>query len=135
MQLTNYDTLSTIDNEGALRSHIRNLAKINVSYLGGEILMVRISTVEFQLGLERHIVGQTAKQTLLDRVTWRINVVVEKLQHVVVASVGNWEVLSENFVKTLLLAILWRCIQLKEVVEGLELDVEEVRIGKRSLRR
>jgi hypothetical protein len=87
-----------------------------------------------QLGLERHIVGQTAEQALLNRIAGRINVVVEKLQHVVVTGVGNREILGENFVKTLLLAILRGRIQLQEVVEGLELDVEEVRIGKRSLR-
>jgi hypothetical protein len=134
MQLTNYNALGTVDDEGALRCHVRNLAKENVGNLGREILMVRISTVEFQLGLERHIVGQTAEQALLDRIAGRINVVVEKRQHVVVACVGNGEILGENFVKTLLLAILWRRIELQEVVEGLELDVEEVRIGKRSLR-
>ena len=134
MQLTNDNTLGTVDDEGALRCHVRNLAKENVSYLGREILMIRISTVEFQLGLERHIVGQTAEQALLNRIAGRINVVVEKLQHVVVTGVGNREILGENFVKTLLLAILRRRIQLQEVVEGLELDVEEVRIGKRSLR-
>ena len=134
MQLTNDNTLGSVDDEGALWGHVRNLAKENVSYLGREILMIRISTVEFQLGLERHIVGQTAEQALLNRIAGRINVVIEKLQHVVVTGVGNREILGENFVKTLLLAILRRRIQLKEVVEGLELDVEEIRIGKRSLR-
>jgi hypothetical protein len=96
--------------------------------------MIRIGTVEFQLGLECHVEGQTTKQTLLDGITGRINVVVEKLQHIVVTSVGNGEILGENLEKALLLAILGRCVELQEVLERLELDVEEIGIGQRSLR-
>jgi len=134
MELAHHDALGAVDDECALGRHVGDHTQVNIGYLGGEILMIGIGAIELELGLERHTVGQTAEQALLDGIARGIDEVVEKLQHIVVAGVGNGEVLGEDLVKSLLLAILGGGVDLQEVVERLELDVEEVRIGKRSLR-
>ena len=66
MQLRNDDTLGAVDDERTLFGHIRDRAKIYILERGLEILMIGIGAVELQLGLERHTVGQTAVQALVD---------------------------------------------------------------------
>ena len=90
--------------------------------------MVRVRAVELELCLERHIVSKTTLKTLFYRVARSIEIVVKELKHKVVASISDWEILCKNLVKTILLALLRRRVELEKVSERLQLNVQEVRI-------
>ena len=104
VQLTHYDTLGAIDDEGAVGRHVRDGTEEHVLNDGVEILVVRVGAVELQLSLQRHSVGQTTLQTLFDTVTRRVDVIVEELENEIVARVRDGEVLGENFVQAVVLA-------------------------------
>ena len=55
--------------------------------------MIGIGAIQFQLGLQRYAIGQTMLQTLLDGVTGRVNVIVQKFQDEIVPGIGYGEVL------------------------------------------
>ena len=57
-----------------------------------------------------------------------IDLVVKECQRKTVAGVVNGEILIEHFEKSLLAALLRRRIHLHEVVEGLQLNVQKVRV-------
>ena len=127
MQLGNDHTLGTVDNERAVGGHVRDSTEEHVLDKRAEVLVVGVGAVELQLGLQRHAVGQSALQTLVNGVTGRIDVVVEKLQHEIVACIRNREVLGEHLVESVILALFNRRIQLQEITERLQLHVKEIR--------
>jgi hypothetical protein len=90
--------------------------------------MLCICTVELELRLERHTVGQTTLQTLLDRVAWLVDEVINKLQNEVVSGVCNWEILVEHLEQALILAILGCGVKLEKISERLKLNLQQVRI-------
>ena len=57
-----------------------------------------------------------------------IDLVVKERQRETVAGVVNGEILIEHFEKSLLAALLRRRIHLHKVVEGLQLNVQKVRV-------
>ena len=97
--------------------------------------MVGIRAVKLQLRLQRHAVGQSPLQTFIYRVARRINVVIQELQHEIVACVGYWEILSKHLVETLVLAVLRRRVKLQKITEGFQLHFEKIRKRKRILHR
>ena len=97
--------------------------------------MIGVGAVEFEFSLERHGVCQTAFETFLDGVAWRVDVIVEELEHEVIASVGYREVFGKDLVKTFIVAFFRGSVELEEVVERLELHFKEVRVRKRVLYR
>ena len=95
--------------------------------------MIRICTEQLHFCLQRHTVCQSALQTLLNGVTWRINEVIQELECEVITRVCYREVFIEHLIQTILLAFLrWR-VQLEEVTERLQLHVKEIRIWHRIL--
>jgi hypothetical protein len=93
--------------------------------------MIRVSAVELELGLEWHTIGQPMDETLLNAVTWRINIVIQEFQHEIVAGVSDGEILCKDLIETIVLSQLGRCVQLKEILEGLQLHVKKVGIRHR----
>ena len=81
--------------------------------------MIRISTIQFQLSLQRHTICQTALQTLVDGVAGRVDIVIQELKNEVITRVGDREVLGEHLIQTVILAFLRRSVQLQEVFERL----------------
>jgi hypothetical protein len=90
--------------------------------------MLCVCTVEFELRLKRHTVGQTTLQALLNGVSWLVNVVIDKLQNEIVSGVGDWEILAKHLVQALVLAILGCGVKLEEISERLKLNLQQVRI-------
>ena len=135
VELRHYDTLGTVDNERAFLGHVRNLTEIDILENRGEILVVGVRTVKFQLRLQRHRIGKAVLQTLLDGVTRRIDVIVKELQNEVVAGIGYREVLGEHLIETLVVTFFRGSVKLKEVLERLQLHLEEIRVRKRILYR
>ncbi len=79
VQLRNDNTFSTIDYESSLRSHIRDRTQINILDNCIEIFVVRVCTIKLQLSFQWYTVGQTAFNTIFDRILRRVDVVVQKL--------------------------------------------------------
>ena len=127
MQLGNDNTLSAVDDEGAVGGHVRNRAKEHILNERTEILMVGIRAIELQLSLQRHAVGQSALQAFVDGIAGRIDVVVKELQYEIVSCVCNWEVLGEHLVESVVLTLLSGRIQLQEITERFQLHVKEIR--------
>ena len=135
VELRNDDALGTVDHEGALLGHIRNRAEIYILDRGVKILMVGIGAIEFQLRLERDTIGETSLETFGNGISRWVDIVVEKLQYEIVASVGNGEIFRKHFVEALVFPEFGWSVQLQEVFERLQLDLEEVRKRKLILYR
>jgi hypothetical protein len=117
VQLRYDNTLCTIDDESASLRHIRDCAEIDILHYDAKVLVLVIGTIELQLRFEWHTIGKATLQTLLDSVARRIDVVVEKLEYEVVSCVGDWEILLEYTIETLVLAVLCCGIHLEEIPE------------------
>jgi len=107
----------TVDDERTPFGHIGNRTEIDVLNDDTEIFVLRIGAIELQLGLQGHAVRQTALQALLDRVTGRIDVVVDKLENEIVSGIRNWEILLKHLVEALVLTILGRGVHLEKISE------------------
>ena len=110
-------TFCTIEDESTTLGHVWDSTKIDILYYYAEILVLVVSTVELQFSLQWDTICQTALQALLDRVTWWVDIVVDKLQNEIVSGVGDGEILLEHFVEALVLTILGRSVHLEEVTE------------------
>ena len=104
VQLRHHHTFGTVDDERAVVRHVGDRAQEHILHHGIEVLVVRVGTIELEFGLEGHTVGQSAFETFLDRIARFIDIVVDKFQHKVVASVSDGEVLGKNFVQAVVLA-------------------------------
>jgi hypothetical protein len=128
VKLRYYNALGTIENEGTTLGHVGDKTKINILNNLVEILMLGVSTVKLKLGLKRYTICQTALQTLLDRVAWLIDIVIDELQNKVVSGICDWEILVEHLVQALVLTILGCGVKLEEITERLKLNLQQVRI-------
>ena len=117
MELGHYHALSTVDHECAVVGHVRNRTEKHVLNHCLEIHVVWVAARKLQLRFQWHTVGQTAFQTLFNGVAWGVDVVVKEVETEVVAGVGYWEILCEHLVQSVVLTLLWRRVQLKEVSE------------------
>ena len=97
--------------------------------------MVRVSAVELEFGFQGHRIGQTAVETLVDGVAGRIDIIIEELEYEVVTGVGDREILRKHLVESLVVPLFGRGVELKEILERLKLDLEEIRVRKRILYR
>jgi hypothetical protein len=109
--------------------HVGDLAQVDVLHDGLEILVLWVGAVELQLGLQRHAVGQTALDALVDAVSGRIDEVIQELQHELVAGVRDGEILTEHLEKAFALAMFGEGLDLEEVLKTLQLDIEKVGIS------
>ena len=79
--------------------------------------MVGVCTVQFKFRLQGHTVGQPALKTLFNRVTRWVDIIIEKFENEVVASVGNREVFCKNFEKAFVVSFFGRGVELKKISE------------------
>ena len=93
VQLRHHNALGTVDNKRAILRHIRNGAQEYILYERTEVLVVRVSTIQFHLGLQRYTIGQSALETLVNGVAWRIDKVIQELKNEIITCVGDREVL------------------------------------------
>ncbi len=119
VELRNDDTFRAVDDERTLFSHIGYLTQVHALYGSVEILMLRVGAVQLQFRLQRHAVRKTTLETFLYAVTRRIYVIVQEFQHEIVSGVSNGEIFGKYLVKTLVLAMLRRSVQLEKITEGL----------------
>ena len=117
VQLRYDDALGTVEDERTTLGHVGYRAEIDVLHHHTEILVLVVGTVQLQLGLQGHAVRKAALETLLDRVTGRINIVIDELQNEVVPGVGDWKILLKHFVKAFVLAVLGRRVHLEKIAE------------------
>ena len=135
VELRHDNTFRAVDHERTLLGHVRNQTEINVLDHRSEIFVVRVGAVEFKFGFEGHTIGHASFETFIDRIAGRIDIIVEKFQHEVIAGVGNREVLGKYFKKALIVAFFRGSVELEEVAERLELHFQKVGIRKRILNR
>ena len=128
VELGHDDTLRAVDHERAGGRHVRDVPEIDVLDAGIKVLEHRVSTGKAELGLERDVVRQAALTALLDGILRGIDEIIDELQFVVVPRILNREDFLEYLVKAFVLAVLRRSLQLEEVLEGLELHFQQVRI-------
>ena len=133
MKLRNHNSFSTIDYKGTFGSHVWNSTEVHILHNGFEIFVLRIGAIKFQFCLKRHAVCQPTVKTLFNRVSWWVNKVIQEFKHEVVSCIRNRKVFSENLEKTLVLTVFRRCFQLKEILERLNLNIQEVWILNRQL--
>ncbi len=117
VQLRHDDALRTVDDERTPFGHVRNRPEIHVLHDNAEILVLVVRTIKFQLGLQRDAVCQPAFQTLLDRVTRRVDIIIDELQNEIVPGVRDGKILLEHLVQPLVLTILGRSVHLEKIPE------------------
>ena len=129
VQLRNDDAFGTVNDERTPFGHIGNRPEIDILNHDVEILVFGIGAGKFEFGFQRHAVGQTAFQTLLDGIARRVDIVVDELKNEIVPSVGNREILLKNLVQPLILTILGCRVHLEKVPERFELYLQQIRVG------
>ncbi len=117
MQLGYDDTLRTVDDERTAFGHVGNRPEVDVLHHDAEILMLVVRAIEFQLGFQRNTIRKSALEALLDRITRRVDVVVDELQNEVVPGVRDGEVLLKHLVEAFVLAVLGRGVHLEKIPE------------------
>ena len=96
--------------------------------------MFGVCAIEFQLGLQGHAVAQTSVQTFLNRITRRIDKVVDELKHEIVSCVGYWKYLLEYFEQPFVTPVLSSRVELEEVLERLQLHLQKIGVVQMNLR-
>ena len=97
--------------------------------------MIGVGAIEFEAGLEGYAIGQAAFETLLDSISRGVDIIVEKLEHKVIARISNREVFSKNFIESFIITFFGRSVELKKVSERLQLHLKKVGVRKRILYR
>ena len=135
VQLGDDDAFGSVDHERARRGHVRDGSQVHVLHDGLEVLVIRIGAVQFQAGLQRYAVGQSAFDALLDGVARRIDEIVNKLQYKLVSRVCYGEVLAESLVESFVFSFVRFGFELEEIPERFDLDVQKIGIVDRILHR
>ena len=79
--------------------------------------------------------GQTAFKTFVDSITRGIDVIVKELKHKVVAGVSDGEVFGKHLEESLVFSFFRGSVELKEVLERLQLHLQKVGIRERIFNR
>ena len=90
--------------------------------------MLGIGAGKAEFCLQRNIVCKSSLKTLLNRILRRINEVVDKFELVIVPRVFDGENLLEYLVQTFVFPAVRSGLQLEEILEGLQLNLQKVRI-------
>src|SRR5690606_2003827 len=136
VELADDDALGPVDDERPLLRHHGEVAEVDVLLDGllGLVLVLVLLAREAELRLERDGEREPLRDALLDGVLRRVEAVVEVLEGVALPRVGDGEVLPEDGFEALLrVPLLGGLVGLDEVLEGAELDLEEVRVVEDGL--
>src|SRR6476660_3507292 len=88
--------------------------------------MLLIITAQTKLGLQGHRIRKTAFHTLFNRVTWRIDEIIQKLKHENVTGVRNRKVLLKYTEQSFNVSLVRSSFQLKEFLKGLNLNSQKI---------
>ena len=135
VQLRHYHALGSVDDEGTLRGHIRNHAQIDMLLKGLEVLVLRVFTAQFHLGLQWHTISQATFDTLLNGLTRRIDIIIQEFKFEIVSRIRDGKILFEDFVQAFVQTVVGIGFNLEEVFERLDLNVEKIRVIKFAYRR
>ena len=105
VQLRNNHTFSTINYEGAFRSHIRNRSQIHILNHCVKIFVIGVGTIKLQFSFQRYTICQATFQTIINCIVRRINIVVKELEHEVIACISYREVFRKNFIQAIILSL------------------------------
>ena len=119
MKLRYNHALGAVDDKRTVGSHVRNRTEEHILHHGVEIFMVGVGTIKLELGLEGHTISEATFEALLNGVTRFVDIVIEELQHKVVASIRNREVLGKDFVQAVVLAQFAGSVKLEKILERL----------------
>ena len=100
-----------------------------------KVFVIGVGTIEFEFSFQRHAISQATLKTFVNSVARWVDIIVEKFQYKVIASVGNREILRENLIETFVISFFRRSIKLQEVVERFQLHLQKVGVRKRILYR
>ena len=100
-----------------------------------EILVFRIFTAQFHLGFQWHAVSKATLDALLNRITGRIDIIIQEFEFEIVSRVCDGEILLEDFVEAFIQTVVGIGFDLEEIFERLNLDIEKIRVIKFSYRR
>ena len=126
VELGHDNTFGSVDDKRTARRHVGNHTQIDFLDDILEVFVFAVGAEQFQLRLERDTVCQPSVQTLFYAVTRRIDKIIKKFEHEIIACVSNWEILCKNLVKTLIHTIFRIGFQLEEILERFELDIQEI---------
>ena len=88
--------------------------------------MLRVTAGKAEFCLQRDVVRETSLKTLFNRITRRLDEIVDKLKLVVVPRILDWEYFLKNLIQTFILSVLRGCVKLEEVLERLQLHFKKV---------
>src|SRR5579863_430436 len=127
MQLRYNHALSAIDHKGSARCHVRNISEEYILHDGLKIHVLLIVTTEPQFCFQRYGICQTAFHTFLNRVTGRIDKVIQEFEHENVPRVSNREIFLEYLEQAFDISLVRSSFQLEKLLKRLDLYFEKIR--------
>ena len=113
VELGNDDALRSVDDEGAGRRHVRDVAQIHVLDPRVEVFVLGIGAGKAEFRLQGDVVGKAPLKAFLDRILGRIDEVIDKAEFVVVPRVLDRENFLEYLEQTLVAAAFGRGLELE----------------------
>ena len=110
VQLRNYNTFCSVNNESTFRSHIRDSSQINILNYRIEVFMIGVGTIKLKLSFQGNTISQSTLQAFIDRIVRRVDIVIKELEHEVVTSICDREILGKHFVQAIVLSFFRRGI-------------------------
>ena len=106
VQLRHNHAFRTVDNKRAAGGHIRNGTKIDILNNRVKIFVFWVGAIELEFSFQRNAVSQAPVETLLNGISRRIDIIIDKLENEVITSISYWKVFVKNLEQTLLFAFL-----------------------------
>src|SRR5690349_3142220 len=100
MQLRHHYSFCSVDHKRTTRSHVRNISKEYILNNSLEVHMLFIITAQTKFGLKRNSIGQSSLHTLFDRITRRIDKIIQELQHENVPGISYRKIFFEHTEQT-----------------------------------
>lgn len=106
VELRHNHTLRAVDHKRAFRCHVRDRAQIHILNNRVEIFVIGIGAIKLEFCFQGHAVGESAFQTLFNRVARGVDIVIEKFENEIIARVGNRKVLGKHLIEALVVSFL-----------------------------
>ena len=127
MQLADDNAFRSVDDKCSAVGHVRQVAEVH-HFLDriGKIFSVLCFRGEPELCLQRHGVRQPAFLAFAHRVLRLLDIVLDKLEKVILARVGNGKIHEEHLLQTLVFPLVRRDALLQKMFERFHLDVQQI---------
>jgi len=130
MQLGDDDPLCSVDDEGTVVGHQRDLAQIDLlllDVLDRLVLGVLVIDHQTQFDPQRCRIGGSAKLALLDVKHWRPEPIIHIFQRRIAGIADDWENGIEGGLQPLIGTLVCWNILLQELAIGVDLDSQQIR--------